>query len=887
MKLPQIKNYKWNYLTLAFLVPFIGFLMIMLCGQYMPFGHNRCMLYSDMYHQYYPFFVNFHKLLRSGNGLIYNWDIGMGLDYLALYSYYLASPLNLLSVLLPKALLLEYYALLVPIKLGLASLFFAIFLQKTFRQNDLSITLFGAFYGLCAWALGYQWNVMWLDSFALLPLVALGTLYLLRDRKCILYTLTLSLSIFSNYYIGLFICIFVLLFFFCYQLCRCKSFSRFFSDLCTIAVFSILAIGLTAVFTLPSFLGLRNTYSTEQKFPTTFRLNIADEHTWKGLLDAMRQVAGNMGGGLEPTFKEGLPNLYCGVGSVILAFLYLTCGHIKLRDKLCCVFLLLFFNVSFIIRQLDYIWHGFHFTNMIPYRFSFLYSAVVLYMAYKAWLLRRRFKLWQIIVAGILSIGIFACSDSRTDPVFIAYNLVFLLLYLAVFLYPVLLKSPNEPDKLQLIAYQKALGYRRNLAALVLAGVMLAELIMNIINFGISFPYTHVSNYIHGTTQSSAIEYMQQDSDLFYRSEVTHAKTLNDGALNGYHGISTFTSSANVNVTTFMRVLGYGARESYNRYCYEESSPVANLFLGLKYLIEVDGNVEENPYFDPVYSSDDVTLLKNNAYLPLGFLADVQLANVDFQDSAEAFSFQNSLLAAASGITEPVWTLLSKSSIDISSDDVKVSSTSAGYCTYVADAAGTIIYTITPKQAGFMCVSLNLPKKNGYSVKLNGESLFAETYSIPQTLAISYVEPGDVVEIYLQCKASEKSNMTIRPAILDEESFRKAYDVLNASTLDLTAFSSTRVEGTISCNRDGLLYTSIPQNGSWLAYVDGKEADIVLIGDCMIGVPLAEGEHTIVFQYHNRAYSLGLKITLLCAALFIGITVIIYRPLRKKGKYEK
>ena len=85
------------------------------------------------------------------------------------------------------------------------------------------------------------------------------------------------------------------------------------------------------------------------------------------------------------------------------------------------------FNVSFIIRQLDYIWHGFHFTNMIPYRFSFLYSGVVLYMAYKAWLLRRRFKLWKIIVAGILSIGVFACSDSRTDPVFIAYNLIFLL----------------------------------------------------------------------------------------------------------------------------------------------------------------------------------------------------------------------------------------------------------------------------------------------------------------------------------------------------------------------------------------------------------------------------------------------------------------------------
>jgi len=889
MKLPQIKNRKWNYLVLAFWLPFISFLMIMLCGRYEPFGNSRSMLYSDMYHQYYPFFVNFRKILRSGDGLLYNWDIGMGLDYLGLYSYYLASPLNLISVILPESLLLEYFSLLVPLKLSLASLFFALFLKQTFRQNDLSITLFGAFYGLCAWGLGYQWNVMWLDTFALLPLVALGTLYLLRDRKVILYTVTLFLSVFSNYYIGFFTCIFVLLFFFCYQLCRCKSFGRFFSDLCTIALFSILAIGMTAILELPTLAALQNSYSSVNKFPDTFRLNIASEHNWKGLLDAMRQVAGNMGGGLEPTFKEGLPNLYCGVGSVVLALLYLTCGRIKFRDKLCCVVLLLFFNVSFIIRQLDYIWHGFHFTNMIPYRFSFLYSGVILYMAYKAWLLRRRFKLWQVIFAGVLSIAIFACSESRTDPVFLAYNLIFLLLYLCVFLYPILLRAPKEPDKLQIIDYQNTLGSRRNIAALALAAVMFIEIIMNVVNFGISFPYTGISSYPKGTASAEdVVSYMHEyESERFYRSEVTHSQTLNDGALNGYQGISTFTSSANVSVTTFMKALGYGAKESYNRYCFEESSPVSNLFLGLKYMIERDGNLEENPYFEPIYSNGSITLLKNRAYLPLGFLAEVQLSNVDFSDSKEPFAFQNRLLNAASGTTEAAWYVLGKNAIAITSEDVEVTSNSAGYCTYHAESAGTVTYTIVAEKAGFMCVSLNLPKRNSYKVLRNGEALFSETYSIPQTAAISYVEPGDVIQINLTCKSGEKSNMTVRPAILDDDVFQSAYEVLNASTLQITDFSSTLLEGTISCNRDGLLYTSIPQNGNWSVAVDGKEADIVLIGDCMIGVPMAEGEHTVTFLYQNKAYSIGWKISLFCAALFIGITLAIYLPKRRKGKYEK
>ena len=88
-----------------------------------------------------------------------------------------------------------------------------------------------------------------------------------------------------------------------------------------IAIFSLLAIGMTAVLELPTLAALQTTQSSVNAFPKGFRLNIASENTWKGLLDAMRQVAGNMGGALEPNFKEGLPNLYCGVFAVQLTFL--------------------------------------------------------------------------------------------------------------------------------------------------------------------------------------------------------------------------------------------------------------------------------------------------------------------------------------------------------------------------------------------------------------------------------------------------------------------------------------------------------------------------------------------------------------------------------------
>jgi uncharacterized membrane protein YfhO len=530
---------------------------------------------------------------------------------------------------------------------------------------------------------------------------------------------------------------------------------------------------------------------------------------------------------------------------------------------------------------------------MIPYRFSFLYSFVLLYMAYNAYLQRRHFKLWQVITAGVLALAVLACSKSITDPVYIAYNLIFILLYLVIILYPTLLrKLPRTATKEERIAHKTQKQKRRSLSAALLAITMGLELIMNVVNFGVAFPYTGVSNYPKGTVdtqQTIAFMKEREQNSLFYRTEVTHSQTLNDGALNNFYGISTFTSSANVKVTEFMKDLGYGAKNTYNRYCFEESSPVSNLFLGLKYMIERDDNVEKNSYFDVVFSSGKVHLLKNNAYLPLGFLANVQLASVDFSTNNTAFEFQNKLLSAASGISENVWSTTNRDSLIISSENVVIKNKNGtGYCSYEAgDCTGTITYTDNIVDEGFMCVSLNLPKKNSYNVYLNGEKLFNETYSIPQCMAISDVVPGDIVEIKLTCKEKEKSNMTIKASILDESAFREAYDILAASVWEPDEFSNTRISGSISCNRDGLLYTSVPQNSNWTAYVDGEETDIVLIGDCMIAVPMTEGDHTVTLRYHNKAFSLGWKISLGFLLLFAVLTAGVYLPKPHKGKYER
>ena len=923
MKLPQNNKFKWNYTALAFLLPVTVMLVIFFITSVTPFG-SYTLLYSDNYHQYYPFFRQFRQALRSGDGLQWTWSVGMGMDYLGLISYYLASPLNLLSVLIPEKWVLTYFTLLMPIKLGLASGFFAIMVKKLFGSDDLSLPLFGSFYAMCAWALGYQWNIMWLDSFALLPLMALGTILLLRDKKYLLYTVILTLSVLSNYYVGFFVCIFVFLLFCCYEICRFQSVGRFFRDLVRIGFFTVIAIGMTAILELPALASLQDTYSSVNQFPDYFDLNMVSSQAettareaWQAyklakesgegnfslwldallaslppIFDAMRQVAGQVGGGQTPTYMDGLPNLYCGVFPMALAFLFLLSDRVQLRDKLCSAALLLLFMLSFAIRQLDYIWHGFHFTNQIPYRFSFLFSFVVLYMAYRAWLLRHSFCIRKIIAAGIFAVvWLILGSHSKNDVLYWLFNLLFIALYLLCMILShshfVMLRralATPDQDKLPQAQYhmirQDETLRRRRIASTVIAAAMALELVLHTALFFSGFS---IADYDYPKKEDDAAALFQQiqqlddGQQLFYRTEVTHAQTLNDGALNGYNGISTFSSSANVATTEFMQCLGAAAYNSWNRYCYEESSPVANLFLNLKYMVDRDKRLQTNDYFDTVLQENGLALLKNNAYLPLGFLAEAGLAELEFNTTNHSFAFQNRLFRESTGLAVPVWESVPTRDVAVSATgDVTLKQENiSGYTSFSTGAGGgTMTYTYNITQEGYLCLDMNLYKQKNFSVWHNGALLFSESYSLSQMLGVTNVRPGDTVEVRITCVANLPStSISIKSAVLNEAVFQQGYDILNASTLQLTAFSNDCITGTIHCDRDGLLYTSIPQNGNWVAYVDGEKAEITLVGNCMVSLLLEEGFHTVEFRYENEALRLGSMITAGCCLVFIVVIV--------------
>ncbi len=386
------------YIFLAFLIPFLLMFTAFKVAGVSPYGDKQ-ILVTDLWHQYYPFLVDYQSKLKSGESLLWSWTSGGGTNYVALFAYYLASPLNFFSVLVPADRLREFLYVITCVKIGCAGMFYALFIRITFKRKDISITAFGIMYALCAFIMGYYWNIIWLDSVALLPLVLAGAFALLRDGKFKLYIISLALSILANYYIGLFICAAVLILAIGYSIVEATGFKKLIKDFFKMAGCSIVAIMMTAVLTLPAYFALGHAYSSSNSFPEKFAVNIGSTPDFAGVLEGICKTISNSVAFLQPTTKEGLPNVYTGVITVFLAILFFFCSKIKRRERAFCGFMLLFFLLSFVVRQLDYIWHGFHFPNMLPYRFSFLWSFLLIYMAFRVFMYIDYIKLASVIGA--------------------------------------------------------------------------------------------------------------------------------------------------------------------------------------------------------------------------------------------------------------------------------------------------------------------------------------------------------------------------------------------------------------------------------------------------------------------------------------------------------
>ena len=854
-------------LLLAFLLPFLIMFIVFAANGIFPFGDKQ-VLAHDMWHQYYPFFVDFRRKLLNGNSLLYSWTSGMGSNYLAIYGYYLASPLYLLSVLVPESCLREFFTLLLLLKISCSGLFFAVFLKTVFRRTDLSIVLFSLLYALCSFIMGYYWNIMWLDTVALLPLVVAGTISLLRDRHWRMYVLCLALAIWCNYYISFFICIFVALVFLGYTICYWDGFKGFFRRFLSILGCSLLGAGLTAVLVIPVYLALQNTASAINQFPHGLSLNITTDKSLIGILDAFRQVMSNQLVGTAPTSMVGLPNIYCGIISVFFAVLFCLNRKIRLRERIFSCLLLLFFAASFIFRQLDYIWHGFHFTNMLPYRFSFLYSFVILTMAYRAYSRMEDVRVWKAIVAFLVLAGIAACGYVGG----LDYRKIIATMVLAAVLLTMVLLHRYSKLSRPLLAFGFAM-------ICVLEGSICA--VRGVSTTGISTRSVYPQDAEDTASVLTQLSELEKDSAGLTRTEVTTYQCLNDSALLGYNGIGIFSSTTNYAVSLFTKQLGLASWPGSNRYAYIESTPFTNLLLNLKYLVSRGSQALDTDYSTVAAWSGNVVATENTAWLPMGFVMKREILTHDMSSNDV-----NEVFSLSTGISEPLYEALTPSNLNcaegcsLSLD----SGTTARYHYSVAeDVSGsnmTFLYTMEAHTV--LCLDFRSNDIEDITVTRNGLEVCSRYVKVPCLLDVGVYEPGDTVEVSFHVDAGKDGACRMQAYRFNEDVFKRGRAVLAKSVMTATKTTDTSICGTIDVKEAGVFYTSIPYESGWTARVDGQEVTITPVGNAFVAFPISEGSHTIEITYRTPGLALGGAISAVCLALLILMLILTARANRRK-----
>ncbi len=872
------------YVWLAFLVPFVLMVTAYAIMKVSPFGDKQ-ILVTDNWHQYFPFLADLQYKLQNGESLFWTWSVGGGVNYFSLMSYYLASPLNFLSVFIPAEWLREFLMFSVCIKIGLAGSFTALFLRSVYKKNDLSLVMFGCCFSFCAFFMGYYWNTIWLDTVCIFPLVALGIVKLLTENKFRLFTISLALCMLSNYYIGFFVCIFVLLIFVCYSIVYWHGFKNFLTNLIKTGLFSLLAIGITLFFLLPAFFALQNTHASASTFPSTFAINIGGSNDLLGVLKALKSITGNIANFTSPAIKaaDAIPNIACGAVTVFFGFLYLTSPKIKTKEKIVALCLILFMFLSCIIRQLDYIWHGFHFTNMIPYRFSFLISFVMIAMAFKAYKYISSTNVIGAIIATLLSVFVLVMEidDPGVEKMFTSERLDWVTPTLVAFGCIIAFTS------IVVILYSKRL-IPKNAMTIALTIVVIAQ--SGVSAFCGVFVTTVTTTYDYprgGEKTEYLINYMneqEENTPELWRAEMTSTQTLNDGALNHYHGLSMFNSMANEKMTIFYENMGMMGWKSGNRYTYAEGSPFDNLFMNLKYLIARDGNIRNTYDMAEVCSYENEKLFENTHYLPMGFVTDKSLANwtaSDDEGKFNPFEKQNEFFRYATGIDKELNTRLEVTSQGHSDSSIfTVNKTDYGtYSFNCSQSSYTphVKWNYTAPEDGLYMMYADI--KDGEDVTvLQNDTEQTKKYGMarPYVAPIGYFNKGDKISVYAELKAGSSGTAKVYVDLFNKDVFEEGYAKLSQSVMETTNLTASSMDGQIDVAKDGLFYTSVPYEEGWVAKVDGERVEVTPVGNAVLAFPITQGTHTISLYYYPKGFWPGLCLSLVCVLIFAAACVLTY-----------
>lgn len=609
------KNNNWNLIRHLFSVILaVGIYFLILCRQNVyPFG-DRTMIVWDMNYQFSSFYSWFSEVLRGNTTFLFSLEGGLGENMLGLYAYYLSSPLNILLAFFNVGSMPMAVFVLMSIKIGLATAFMSVYLNYKY-ENGYSI-IFACFYSLCSYSLCFQYNLMWMDCFALLPLVVMGIELFIKNSKVGLYVVTLALCIFSNYYIAFMICIFSAIYYltFYYSEKHAESGAKIVKQLAShmkFAAFSLLAVCLNGMIILPSIYVLR--ISSSERV-----IGISDIFNFEFLIEPLKMVKYIYSGAFDS--GQGItgeyPMIYAGAVCVLLSALYFLSDKVLFRKKIEKVFLLTFLMIGFVFKGPNTVWHGMTKPSGCPERFAFLWVFLILNMSYKMLMAIKKTKKTRLVLAVCIDIGsIIYISLSDGFRLSFVLNVLFGVSIIGTFLIYVYKKN--------MIKYLALfLGMSLCVIELLYNGIKVHE-------YQFEDLYLGKSEYDYYVQMYKSFKEIISDSPNIYRviSKDSLGESFNKGFEYSFNSINMYASTEDTRAWKIYEMLGLGTINFESTVEYDQyANKVASDILGVHYAIAPEGGFAG---LDECETIDGISLYENEDALPLLFPVNDMIFDVD------------------------------------------------------------------------------------------------------------------------------------------------------------------------------------------------------------------------------------------------------------------
>ncbi len=903
----KISSSPYSYLTYCFIVPVILMYLVYFAMGCHPLG-NGSVLVLDLNGQYVYFFEALRNAIYGEGSFFYTFFRGLGGEFMGMYTYYLASPLSYLVALFPQTRILEALMTIILLKVGLCGFSFGFYLHKnSANRNKVIVVAFSVMYALSAYAVVYQNNMMWMDALIWLPLLTYGLEQLIKNRRYALFVISLSLTVMSNYYIGYMVCIYVALYFFYYYFSHERQALNpqgerlhFPRALARTALFSLLALAISAFVILAAYYSL------------SFGKNVFSNPSWSfsvnfELLDLFTKF---LPGTYDTVRPEGLPYVYCGLLALILLPIYFLSRQIKKREKLASALLIAVFILSFAIKALDLVWHGFQSPNWLNYRYSFMLSFLILVLAYKAMGNLRQVRENTIFsICALIVLFVLVC-EKQTFETYMATNESLLQLetvWLTVLVTVALLMV------LCMLIRQKHPRKRESLAA-ILAAIVCVEVFCSsltcVVQFDEDCSYSSYSSYhICINDIRPTVDKVLQEDPGFYRMEKLVHRKVNDNMALGMRGVSNSTSTLNHSTLLFLNHMGYSAHSHLS--LYMGGNPVTDSMLGIKYLInEKEWRQQKqwythsyrdlSHYYTEIDSGNGYITYENPNALSIAYGVDSSVAKLDLASFGRN-RFQrintivNSMLGedAAGNVFFPV------SNYETTRSAACSQQSTGTQTTYSISAStgekATVTYSFTAEKSGEYYFYPPHRSNKDATLSVNGTEIGPFLGSNNSYVAfLGWFEMGETVNVTLTLT---EDPITLYDSYqyfwcLDHDVFEQSFTKLKENPqFIVTDYTEDRLTGTIETKQnDQLILTTIPYDQGWKVYLDGNEIEAYETMDALVAFDIEQaGNHSLEIKYRPAIYRVGMIISLVGTGLFATICTLdlILRKRRKKKGIPK